>query len=459
MAGARYVLLGLARARAGWLGRLSDWASDPSGALEMLACGSGEELRVRLGSGRRYSAVLADARLDSLDRDLIASGLRAGCPTVVVEDRRSRRDWGSLGAQAVLLAGFGLEDLRAVLERHAAPVTGASLTGAGALGRALGWADRGARAPSGSLMVAVTGRGGTGTSTLAMATAQGLARAGWPGRQPDDGAGARGVLMADLALHADQALIHGLERHPPGLAELVEMHRSGSPRIAGDLAPDGSCRGRRDGAGPHLAGLTLAVPGRGYDLLPGLHHAWHWTALRPGAVAAALDTLAATFTAIVCDTEGELEGQAQTGSLDVEERNALARTAISRADAVVAVGLPGPQGIKGLDDLLESLLDAGVPGERVVPVVNRSSRCRLARARAASSLSGLPGAPCSRPAPLFLPDLPKREVDRPGHPLPSLLAGPLAAAVGDVLARHGRRSRLEPANVPVAPGTLGHRGA
>ena len=65
-------------------------------------------------------------------------------------------------------------------------------------------------------------RGGTGRSTVATALAQGLA--GDP-RNLDL------VCLADLALHADQAMLHGATDVVPGVVELVEAHRTGAPSI------------------------------------------------------------------------------------------------------------------------------------------------------------------------------------------------------------------------------------
>src|SRR5207302_5767388 len=79
--------------------------------VELVKCLSAEELRARLGSSRAFSAAIVDARVAALDRDLLDEMSRAGCPTLVVEDRRRRTDWLTLGAAAVLPDGFDRDEL------------------------------------------------------------------------------------------------------------------------------------------------------------------------------------------------------------------------------------------------------------------------------------------------------------------------------------------------------------
>src|SRR5439155_6990255 len=70
-----------------------------------------------------------------------------------------------------------------------------------------------------ALVVAVTGPGGTGASTAAIALAQGLAI--------DRRRRAR-VLLADLCLRSEQAMLHDVKEVGPGLFELVDAHRFGN---------------------------------------------------------------------------------------------------------------------------------------------------------------------------------------------------------------------------------------
>src|SRR5205085_2658800 len=148
-------------------------------------------------------------------------------------------------------------------------------------------------------VVAVTGPGGTGASTTAMALAQALG---------DDVRQAGMVLLADLRLHAELAMLHDAGDICPGVQELVEAHRGGLP------------------SADEIRSLVLAPAGRSYHLLLGLRRARFWPVLRPQAFAAAFDSLEHTFRVVVCDVDGDLEGEDDGGSVDVEERNVMSRT-------------------------------------------------------------------------------------------------------------------------------------
>ena len=88
MSAERYVLLGLAPARAAWFGALAQWATSASIAAEFIKCVSGDEVRARLASGRTYSALIVDATDPSFDRDLVDAATAAGTPVIVVADQR-----------------------------------------------------------------------------------------------------------------------------------------------------------------------------------------------------------------------------------------------------------------------------------------------------------------------------------------------------------------------------------
>ena len=69
-----------------------------------------------------------------------------------------------------------------------------------------------------------------------------------------------------------------------------------------------------------------------------------------------------------------LEGEGETGSVDVEERHLLARSAVARSSVVFVVGRAGMQGLFGQVRLIGELLTVGVPVDRLVPVVSRGPR-------------------------------------------------------------------------------------
>ncbi|MBO0729507.1 MAG: hypothetical protein J2P57_09625, partial [Acidimicrobiaceae bacterium] len=358
MASERYVLLGLAHARAKWFDEVSRWATSATIPAEFVKCVSAEEVRSRLVSGRPYSVLIVDATLPGFDRDLVAAASTVQTPVFAVHDGRGPR-WSptDLGVAAVLDAGFDREQLLDALHQHA------RLIGRGDALPALLDGDDTPRWLG--ALVTVCGPGGTGASTVAIAAAQVLARDARYGRR---------VCLADLAIRADQAMLHDTVELGPGVQELVEAHRLARP------SPD------------EVRATTFEVPQRGYRLLVGLRHPHHWSGLRPRAVEAAVEGLRRSFQAVVADVTGDVEGEAQGGSIDVEERNALARTAVLNADCVLAVGSPGVKGVHSLALLLRLLTTAGVAPSRILPVVNRAPRSPRGRAEISRTLAALAGA-------------------------------------------------------------------
>jgi MinD-like ATPase involved in chromosome partitioning or flagellar assembly len=439
----RYVLLGLARPRADWFRRVGQWATSAVIPAEFVRCVSAEELRARLASSRPFSALLVDADLPVLDRDLVAQAAERGCAVLVVGGAPDR-DWRGLGAAGVLPQEFGREELLESLAAHAQLVGGAAVEDA-VSGAEVATAAQGR-------LIAVTGPGGTGASTAAIALAQGLAR-GDAALAVDRRAGAKGakpeaaprpsVLLADLARVADQAMLHDSRVVVPGLQEIVDAHRTSVP------------------SSDHLRDQTFDVPARGYRLLLGLRRPRHWVAIRPRALEATLDSLQRLCDVMVADVDPDVEGEAETGSVDVEERNLLTRATLARADAVVVVGEPSMKGLYALVRLIGELLSFGVPGDRLVPVLNRASRNPRVRAELTSSFSDLLGATAgvgagTLPAPTHLPERRIDEALRDGVAVPKPLPQTLARAVAAVVDRAGVRATPRASQTPerVAPGSL-----
>ena len=366
--------------------------------------------------------MLVEGSLPTLDRDLVDAAGAAGCPVVAVDDRRGPRDWSALGVAGVLPDFFDPKALVDTLAAHSAPIERGDAVPTGAVeGPAIG--RRG-------LVAVVCGPGGTGASTAAMALAQGL------GSGPRHGGA---VLLADLALHAEQAMLHDAHDVVPGIQELVEAHRSRSP------SPE------------EVRGLTFHVPDRGYRLLLGLRNARAWSTIRPRAFAAAFDVLCSTFGVVVCDTDPDLEGEEEGGSIEVEERHLMARAAASRADVVFAVGVAGMKGLHSLVRVLAELEAFGVPPSRVVPVLNRAPKSPSARAEMAGALAALAraGGNAALPSPVFLPDRRVEEALRQGQRLPTAITEPLAGAFAAVTDRGGRGVADAGEGKLVRPGTLG----
>lgn len=421
MASDRFVLLGLARPRAAWFSEISRWATSAIVPAEFVKCVSAEELRARLTSGRPWSAALLDGTLTVLDRDLLSAVRAAGCAPIVVDDRDGAARWLALGAAAVLPATFDRGALLEALESCATAV----LRPTGVPGGET--ADRGEPEGAGTV-VAVCGPGGTGASTVAAAVAQGLA-------EPS-----RATLLADLARNAEQAVLHDVRDVVPGIQELVEAHRNGVP-----TADD-------------VRSLTFSVVERGYALLLGLRRGRYWPSLRPRAFASAFESLRQSFDVVVCDVTADLEGEADAGSTDVEERNLAARTAVIEADVVLAVGRPGVKGVHALVRVLSDLAGAGVSASRMLPVITCAPRSPRARAEVAAALAELSapalGGGATSP-PLFLPSRAVESALRDGAPIPAPLPAKLATAVRAVLQRTGPATRDAREPVAVVPGTLG----
>lgn len=427
MRGERFVALGLANVRSSWFRDVARWSTSAALPLEFVKCVSTAELRARLASGRAFSAVIADGATLGVDRDLIELSRESGCAVVIIEDGRVQRDWIALGAAAVLPHGFTRAELHDVLSVHA-PLIGR--------GDELALAES-PLAPPGSYrgcLVAVTGPGGTGSSTVASALAQGL------GADPRY---AGLVLLADFALEADQAMLHDAGDVVPGVQELVDAHRAGEPSAA------------------EVRSLTFSVPERQYHLLLGLRRHRDWTAVRPRTFDASLGSLRRAYKAVVADISPDLEGEEQCGSIDVEERNVMARNTASAADLVVLVGLPGPKGLHRLLRLTAACIDHGIVPDLLLPVINRSPRNPRARGEITRAFADL-AAPLAAGRGSFPPALhlaERRHLDdlvRDCARLPNQLAATLATATGAVLARvehRAGRDTRDPA--PVAAGSIG----
>lgn len=437
----RYVLLGLARPRVEWFRTLGQWATSAVIPAEFVRCVSTEELRARLRSGRPFSAVVLDGGAYGLDRDLVADAVAADCAVIVVDDQGSSRDWKALGAAGVLAPGFDREELLEALAAHANMVGAATLDD-----------DRPAVPLSDrkGLLFAVTGTGGTGASTVAMALAQGLAQGEaaitLPGRTPSRGEQVPGspptVLLADLCRAADQAMLHDSRVVVPGLQEVVESHRAGTPDAVS------------------LREQTFDVAARGYRLLLGLRRPRHWVTIRPRALEATLDSLQSLFDVVVADVEPDVEGESETGSVEVEERHLLSRASLARASVVVIVGHPTMKGMFSLVRLANELLAFGVPVERLLPILNQAPRNPRVRAELTATFNELVSAGAGLAAarlaaPTYLPERRVDEALRDGVPLPKPLCQTLARAAAAVLDRAGDRPDEAAARPqPVVPGTL-----
>lgn len=420
-------LLGLAPARAAWFRSVAVWATSGALPAEFVKCVSAEEVRTRLAAHGNFSALVADAALPAVDRDLVATATAAGCSVIVVADPRVDRDWLALGAARLLSPDFGRDDLVAALGscarqvRRGSPTTDDLVTPP----TPPGWK---------ASLVAVTGPGGTGASVAAMAMAQGVA---------DDVRNGGQVLLADFRLRAEQAMLHDLRDVGPGIQDLVEAHRVGQV------------------TGEEVRRIAFAIENRRYHLVAGLRQARFWPALRPRSFEAALDTLRRSYRVVVCDIDCDLEGEEASGSIDVEERNVMSRTAVAAADLVVAVGRPSLKGLHSLVRVVGDLCAFGVGAEQIVPVITRSPRSPRARARIGRALHDLASdVTGGRMNPtVHIPALDLEECLRDARRLPASFAEPLAAAFSAIARRTPDAPRRGGARrrplARVVPGTLG----
>lgn len=410
-----YVLLGLARTRQRWLSEVARWSTSGAAPVELVKCLTVEEARAVLGTGRQLSALLVDGDTPGLGRDLIADVRAQGAVTLVVSDGRVHRDWDALGCATTLDSSFTTEDLLAALERHARPV-------ARHVHRPTHLVVE--PAPARSHLIGVTGSGGAGASTVAMCLAQTLA------------AGVGSLALVDGARLGDLPMYHDVGDVIPGLPELVDAHRVDEPD------PD------------DVRALLFSIEERGYDLLLGVRGPRDWVAMRPQNLQAAITGLGRAYDTVVVDHDPDLEGEALTGSLGVEDRHAVARTVVRAADLVLAVGLPGVKGAQDLVRLVRSVAAEGVPVERILPVVNRAPRSPAARASMTRALAELASVEGTTHPPLFLRAAGGVESahQRAGR-LPDSLCRPLGRTVRRLLLELGARNRHDEPHA-IRPGEL-----
>ena len=417
---ARYVVAGVAPPRTPWFPLVSQWANSGAIPIEFVKCIGLGELEARLESARTFSAVLIDAGIPGVDRDLLARARERGVAAIVVADAKSATDWRSLGADAVLDREFDRAALldalasRAVILRHVEPVT--PMPG-----------DLEESSPIRAKVVAVVGSGGTGASTVAIAVAEAFGR---------HAAFAGSTVLADFCLASEQAMLHDTRRVAPGLQELVDHHRTSTP------------------SGEDVRELCFEITGRNYELLVGIRRRRLWNTIRPVACARALDSLATSYAAVVIDTDDDVEGEAESGSVDLEERNVLARTALRAADEIVAVGSASLKGLHSLTRVIADLRAYDIDDERIHPVINLAPSSPRGRAGYTAALADLCATEDhTMPPPIFVPFRNVDECIRAVSPLPLGVVEPFMSFVHGLLPtpthQGGRRgwSRIVPGSL------------
>jgi MinD-like ATPase involved in chromosome partitioning or flagellar assembly len=406
MSTSRYTVLALASPRTQWAQTLTQWASSGALPIECVKCVSADELIARLESGRKWSAAVLDGGLASVDRDLLNRLDGARVPAIVVDDLRVVRDWRSLGAARTLPPALDRVRLLEALADVAIPVDDSVVEGS--------LPSDVERAPIGGAVIAVCGAGGVGTSTVAAALAQGFALD--RGRHPFRHGDIPSTVLVDGCRNAEQAMLHDALDVSRGIQELCEAHRTGRPDSLG------------------VRSVTIDVPTRGYELVAGLRRARFWAAIKSNAFAATLESLAATFSTVIVDIDADFEGEAEGGSIDVEDRNSLSRLTLARADCVVVVGVPSMKGLHAMHRILVDVANSGAPAGRVQPVFNqavRSAKTRSSYTRALADLASW--RPEDALPPIYLPARDTDAVHRDGAIFPDAIVAPLLGAVRPLL--------------------------
>ena len=418
----RYRVLMLSSPRTTWAPAVTLWASSGAVPVECAPCVSVDELLARVDAGQRWSAALLDGSMPSVDRDVLRRLADRRCPALVVDDGRVVRDWAGLGAAARLSPGFERHELLDALASSSEPVVSP--------GAAFVPDPSPVRAGPSGIVLACCGPGGTGTSTVAAALAQGCAASGRP------------TVLLDACLEAEQAMLHDAVEPHAGVQELAEMHRHGTP------PPD------------HIAAVVMRVERRDYGLIAGLRRARFWGAVRPTAYAAAVESLARYYGAVVIDTDADFETESDGGSIDVEDRTAMARLSVARADAVFCVGEPSTKGLHALNRVLVDLANAGVRPERTVPVFNRCVRSARVRSQYVRALADLtPWRGDDAHPPLFLTARAIDDAHRDGSTFPGPMVRALMIGAERAIRTAGGAAAPEPTPrwQRIVPGELGLR--
>jgi Mrp family chromosome partitioning ATPase len=328
-----------------WPRAVARWGSGATLPLDATTCVSADELRA-LVVDAAVDLAIVEAGLPGVDRVLADDVRRTGTALAVVTTPTLTAAAERLDPDALLPADFGAQALAAVLQAHARTR---------ARPRPTPGPGPGPASEESPELVAVTGPGGTGASTVAQALAA-------------QRAGLGPVVLADLALEADQHLRHGVAPGHDGVFELAEALR-------------------------HAPAAAIAVPiapqPAGYDLLCGLRRRQEWTILCGSVAEHVLASLLPRGGLIIADIDADLDGRVESGSLDLEERNGLARVVATRASTIVVVGRWSTTGVHRLARTLLDFEAHGIPRDRLLPVLNHAPKRRSGQSLARHTVRGL----------------------------------------------------------------------
>lgn len=295
----------------------------------------------------RAALVSGDLRL--LDRDALTRLALAGVAVVGVlddgSDEEAERRLRQLGVDVVVDPSRGGAALVDAVHRALAvlPAPPRSAWGDPAAAATATAADEALSAAAGGSgrVVAVWGpRGAPGRSTVALALADELARAGTP------------ALLVDADVQGGvQALLLGVLDEAPGLVAACRAASAGALDV------------------PALAAAARTVAPR-LRLLTGISRADRWPELRPAALEVVLD-LGRRLGDVVVDCSDALE-QDEELSYDTAapRRHGATLAVLEAADEVLVVGVPDPVGVARLVRGLEELRER-VPSAPLRVVLNR----------------------------------------------------------------------------------------
>jgi hypothetical protein len=352
--------------------------------VEFLRCLSATEVRAVLGAGRPVTVLLLDSAV--VDRDLIAEAHRFGVPTVLVHSTGPPLDWADLGCVATLHEPVGPTEVMELIEAiEAQPPSPAPLM------RARSVDLDGPLDPA--VLIAVTGTGGCGVTTVAMLIAEAFARR--PADRPTHG---HDTVLVDATDTDGVALYHDLDPASGGIRELIEMHR----------------RDRVDPA--EVRALTQRVGNRPYGVIVGdpLGSAVSTSSTTAAAV---LDGLGRTFATVVVDA-GTLSPASPSGS------SSIGALAVSCAQAVVVVGRSGLHGVHRLVECADHVTLLRGPGARFTTVCAAAPRSPAERRAVVAELE------IDRRSVVFIPTINRLErVHRDVARLPGSIAESIARPV------------------------------
>ena len=254
-------------------------------------------------------------------------------------------------------------------------------------------------------IVSVVGSGGAGTSTITMAIAQGMGeRTGEP-------------LVLDAKSKGELAFLNDARAHAMGISELIRAARISHIEKEG------------------LATYLEWISSRRYYLLKSSRSRRDWLGWDQDSLNSAFGVLRNSFKHIVVDIGNDYEGSSESGSMDIESKNLLGRTALALSSLVVLVGSDDTKGIFSLAAINRELSRSGLTKAPSLFVINRCASSRLRRAMAKEELTQLLSTPTlamartsegDRPAVIYIPARNIDPIISDVLPLPSWMVEPFS---------------------------------